>query len=285
MRLQIRMRFALVGALVLLILAVLPTQASDPARPSAEPGDEAVRSTTGPSLIRTGPSEPGDDLEGSPALHRQAEPLASYFQLSERDSLWMLLTSDTFWAYIPVGATCVIRFEPVGDTLGVDLPPDPVVALAYQAIGRAPSWLAVELYDAFARMDTLHQETYAQIILDATDPVVDEIAFVVAHTAPQILQSPNFYTGILTENAEDVYAHDALLDYVAVVDYGSSAAGGDYYSTVRYRTAADRGDTTEVELPRERYYWDIVHPKITDELPTYINPATGGAADPPTGRF
>ncbi|RPJ47327.1 MAG: hypothetical protein EHM19_03115, partial [Candidatus Latescibacterota bacterium] len=77
---------------------------------------------------------------------------------------------------------------------------------------------------------------------------------------------------------------DPGLDYVEIVDYGTAAGGGDYYSTVRYLTAQGE-DTTEVEMPRERYYWDIVHPKITDEFPTYIDPATGDPADPPTGRF
>ena len=93
-------------------------------------------------------------------------------------------------------------------------------------------------------MDSAAQDLYAGVILGAADPVVDEIAFVIAHTAPEVLQSAGFHTEVLTENAQDVYANDAYLDYVDIVDYGSAAAGGDYYSTSRYCTAA-AGETLE----------------------------------------
>jgi hypothetical protein len=36
----------------------------------------------------------------------------------------------------------------------------------------------------------------------------------------------------------------------------------------------------EVELEQDLYYWYIVFPTVEDELPTYINPASGDPADP-----
>jgi hypothetical protein len=183
-----------------------------------------------------------------------------------------------------VGQACAVHFDNAAGNLNVIVPGTPLTQLALQAIDYAPGWLALDLRDAFGRMDSAGQDLYAGVIIGAADPVVDEIAFAVAHTAPEVLQSAGFHTELLTENAQYVYAHDAYLDYAEILDYGSAAAGGDYYSTLLYRTAA-AGETLEVELPRDRYYWDIVHPKITDEFPTYIDPATGGFADPPTGKF
>ena len=211
-------------------------------------------------------------------------PFAAPASLAFQDSGWVLVDSDSFKAYLPVGKACVIRYDNVGDTLQVTIPQVELTSQARAAIAYAPDWLSLDLVDAFRRMDSSHQDLYANLILGTADPIVDEVAFVVAHTAPEVLQSPFFYPGIITENAQEVYAHDAYLDYADIVDYGSAAAGGDYYSTIVYRTAA-AGETLQVELPRERYYWDIVHPKITDESPTYIDPATGYAAAPPLGQF
>ncbi len=253
-----------------------------PAEPSRQPSE--IRGTTTPPRVATGPvdDEAAEAARGCPAAGRvyPRHEVGSAFQ----DSGWVLIDSETFDFYLPVGEAGAIMVETAADSLLIIPPPDPLTALANQAIDYAPDWLGLELKDAFARLTTDIQDLMAGVILGSTDPYVDEIAFVVAHTAPDILRQPTFYTGLLTENAEDVYAHDPFLDYVDIVDYGSAAVGGDYYSTVLYRTAAS-GDTVEIELDRERYYWDIVHMKITDEFPTYIDPATGASAAPPTGRF
>jgi hypothetical protein len=214
------------------------------------------------------------------ALHRSLGERTS----QDQDSGWVLLDADSFSTYLSVGQALDVRFDNIGDSLAIVAPMAALTSLAWDAIDYAPAWLALDLLDAFRRMDSSHQDLLAGVILAADDPIVDEVAFVVAHTASGVLQSAAFHTELLTENADCVYANAAYLDYVDIVDFGSAAAGGDYYSTLRYRTAA-AGETLEVTLPRERYYWDVVHPKITDEFPTYIDPATGNPADPPTGKF
>ncbi|MFH1312345.1 MAG: T9SS type A sorting domain-containing protein [Candidatus Eisenbacteria bacterium] len=247
---------------------------------------DSARGTTTPLLIRSGEWSdlPGATADQGSGIHPRREPLAVFPGITQSDSDWVLIDTDTFFVRLPVDEACAIRFDCLGESLEVLLPPDALTSPARQAVEYAPDWLALELEDAFARMNSGSQDTYAGIILGTPDPIVDEIAFVIAHTATQVLQSVNFKTQILTENAEDVYGHDPFIDYADIVDYGSAAAGGNYYSTVLYRTA-ETGDTLEIELPRERYYWDIVHLKISDEFPTYINPATGAATDPPVGRF
>jgi hypothetical protein len=253
--------------------------------PSYQP-DPSTRETTGRALVRPGNLTLEDPFESSGRVMARPEqgPMASYPELAASDSDWVLIDVDTFLTYIPVGEACAVRFDNLGDSLTVISPSLPLTDLAGQAIAYAPGWLDLELKDAFARMDSSDQDLYAGVILGAADPVVDEISFCIAHTAPEVFQSVSFYPELITENAEDLYAHDPYLDYVDITDYGTATGGGNYYSTVVYQTA-EAGDTVEIELPRERYYWDIVHYKITDELPTYIDPATGAITDPPTGRF
>jgi hypothetical protein len=247
---------------------------------------DSVRGTTVPLLIQTGEcmDESAAKVDRQPGLPLKREALAVFPEVSLSDSDWVLIDTDTFFVRLPVDEACAVRFDCQGESLEVLVPADPLTGLARQAVEWAPDWLALDLADALARMNSSHQDTYAGIILSTEDPIVDEVAFVVAHTATQVLQAVGFHTELLTENAEGVYNHDSDLDYADIVDYGSAAVGGNYYSTVRYRTA-ETGDTVEIELPRERYYWDIVHMKITDEFPTYIDPATGFATDPPVGRF
>ncbi len=271
-----------VAILVSTLIVLSSTQMVAEEAPSSEA--TTVRGTTTPPRVTTGVVEDDAGEFSLGARVRRPEFGGHMLKSTMDDSGWVLIDVDSFDFYIPVGEAGIIRFDGVGDSLEIIPPPDPITALAWQAIDYAPEWLALELKDSFARLTTDIQDLFAGVILGSVDPYVDEIAFVVAHTAPDVLRKPTFYTGMLTENAEDVYAHDPFLDYVDIVDYGSAATGGDFYSTVLYRTA-ESGDTVEIELDRDRYYWDIVHPKITDEFPTYINPATGAAAAPPTGRF
>ncbi|MEM2869514.1 MAG: FG-GAP-like repeat-containing protein [Thermoplasmata archaeon] len=121
---------------------------------------------------------------------------------------------------------------------------------------------------------------YARAILNAEDRIVDELAFAIAHSAVEALRasSPELYI----ENARSIYENDEYLDYVRVVDLPDR-------STVRY-IVNESGRARELELPAEIYYWYIVHPKITDELPLYIDPeAPSGSANatapPPRGKF
>lgn len=283
MRMGIPARAMMCAAALVLAFASYGISTEAPAEISRH-RDASVRGLTVRDLSRQGwvDTETSAGDEGIPEMGRG--PLAHYPETAQSDSDWVLVHSDTFLTYVPIGEALAIRFDLAGDSLGYIIPELPLTDLARQAVGYAPDWLRLELEDAFARLDSSNQDAYATMILGAADPIVDEVAFTIAHTAPEVLQAWNFPAGVIIENAEDVYAHDPDLDYADIVDYGTAAAGGSYYSTIVYRTA-ETGDTVEVELERERYYWDIVHPKITDELPTYIDPATGYMEDPPLGRF
>ncbi len=205
------------------------------------------------------------------------------------DPAWDLVQQSSVWRRIKIGERVAVQFDHVAQSLVTLAPADPLTTLAREAVNRAPTWLQKPLEDLFSRLSTAAQDKYANPILAASDPYVDEIAFEVAHLAPEDLNNAAFNVQLLTDNATWLYAIDAELAYADIVDYGSAATGGDYYSTVRYKV--DEGGTINTyELPREIYYWYIVHPRGSDEVPTYINPSAtcssaGTPAAPPTGKF
>ncbi len=212
-------------------------------------------------------------------------PVASWRSnfVSAPSDTWELVDSMSFTARIPAGEKLYIYFDK-NDSLGIVIPSEGLTNLAQQAVERAPDWLKIELADNFSRIGATYQDTYANLILNANDPYVDEIAFEVAHLAPQTLQNTNFNPQVLIENVEFLYKIDSLLHYAQIKDSGSAAQGGNYYSTIKYKIK-ENGVPAEYELPIYYYYFFVVHPKLHDELPTYINPATGQYASPHTGVF
>jgi len=85
---------------------------------------------------------------------------------------------------------------------------------------------------------------------------------------------------VLIENVEYLYEIDDYLRYADIIDY----EGENYYSTTKYKIL-EQGVIKEIELPREIYYWYIVHPKLHKETPDYIDPDSGEPSDPPKGVF
>ncbi|NQS97873.1 MAG: T9SS type A sorting domain-containing protein [candidate division Zixibacteria bacterium] len=196
---------------------------------------------------------------------------------------WEEVDSADVNIIIPAGEKVSLQFEPWVDTLAVNTPEYAFGTWTQMAIDRAPDWLKLELADNFRRMDPMFHDYLAMYINSATDPYVDEICFIIAHTAPQTLCGP-MNLEVINESIASMYMADNFLDYVEIVNYGDAYTGGDYYSTTRY-LVEENGSITEYELPREIYYWYIVHTKLHKEVPNYIDPNTGNSAAPPTGVF
>jgi len=140
-----------------------------------------------------------------------------------------------------------------------------------QAVARAPKWLRNSLQLNLSLLTGTFIDTYSDMIINAQEPYIDEIAFVIANTSSELLMSKYFYPDLIVKNAKSIYAHDADLKYVDIVEYGSLESG-DYYSTVVYKRKNAAGQVEQIEVPYEIYYWYIVYPKLSDEIPTYINP-------------
>ena len=118
-------------------------------------------------------------------------------------------------------------------------------------------------------------EKYVNLILDVENEYVDEIAFCIAHTSPDVLTDEDVYLDVFKKNAELIYEIDPYIRYANLVEEGNYSTG-DYWTTIRYNYS-EKGVVKNTTLPPDIYYWFVVHPKITDEIPTFINPETGRA--------
>ncbi|MEN8193552.1 MAG: transglutaminase domain-containing protein [Bacteroidota bacterium] len=175
--------------------------------------------------------------------------------------------------YVPAGEYYSIDFDKDRKLINSTIPRlnDLFSTTVVQAINKAPKWMENDLINIFSLLKTEFQQKWANTILEAQDPYVDEIAFSIAHLSPQYLQSSFAYPEMIKMNAELIYENDKYLDYVRVVDYGSSQTNENYYSTTIYKRI-EALDTLESEVPRDIYYWYVVHPKITSEIPAFIDP-------------
>ncbi len=173
---------------------------------------------------------------------------------------------------------------PVDDPVAEpELAPLAEVAVAYQAesltdiakkaLGAVPRWVRGDLTLSWLMVSSETQDELASILLTTADKrLVDEIAFVMAHMSPEVLEDTNFYPWMLHENAELMYARDADLKYVELVDVGTPGVDDDWYTTAKYRIEVD-GEVVEKTIDRDMYYWYVVHPRIEDDRPYYIDPA------------
>lgn len=187
---------------------------------------------------------------------------------------WELASELEATVRIPPGKHYTAWFDNATGGFGRYDPYPTLTASARQALNLTPAWLRDDLERTFLELG-VDMDRYAAVISGAADPrFADEIAFTVAHTSPDILKMPSTYPGLFAENAASIYAADTNLSYVRLVEKGD-------HTTAAYINAAG----AEIELPRDIYYWFIVHPKITDERPTYIDPSNGQSAAPPGGKF
>ncbi len=207
---------------------------------------------------------------------------------------YLLLDQVTIADYLLPGQRWAVLYEPASRSLALHLPAG-VAALneaAQAAVERAPDWMAQDLRLLFTLLTPEYQTLWAKSILEAEEPFIDEVAFAVAHASPQYLMSGYGSPALFLENARSIYANDAALDYVEVVDHGSAASDPEYYTTTRYKSLRG-GSLVEVTAPREVYYWYIVYPRATSEIPAWIDPAipednalrNNNLAAPPAGVF
>ena len=130
-----------------------------------------------------------------------------------------------------------------------------------QAIVKAPDWLEFSLLHQFEQME--NPSSYADLILNASKQYTDEIAFCIAHAPLGNVPDPS----LILDNVKQVYNVDELISYADVIDLNQSMP--DCYSTIQYQVLSNN-ETVQRILPKEIYYWDIVHPKIMRDTPSYV---------------
>ncbi|RLE37537.1 hypothetical protein DRJ17_06365 [Candidatus Woesearchaeota archaeon] len=201
---------------------------------------------------------------------------------------WLPLDSCFAWANIPPGDRYVIRLNLPGRCVEEVLPENDLTDYCMEAVARAPRWVRADLINNLNRITgefgDEFREWNAASILEAEDPYVDEIAFAIAHISPNLLGDLAVPPELIVENVETIYAADEYLDYVRIVDHGE-VGDDDYWTTLEYNIKTADDDTIQVEIDPEIYYWYVVHPRVTEEVPQFINPATGRSAQPPRGVF
>lgn len=211
--------------------------------------------------------------------------------------IWNLLDSVYYDVLVPAGTNYGVKFNRQSRKLegisNINLCPE-----SKQAVAKSPKWMRLELSNTLSKLNFMRQRKLAKIINDAADPYIDEIAFCIAYSSTAFLSSPYCYNELFAENAMLLYRNDSSLKYVDIVDYGDSKTDENYYSTVKYWRIDTAGNRTQVEVPKEIYYFYLVHPKLSDEIATYIDPTIFehdhdiymrnhiyNIAPPPTGVF
>ncbi|HNX01286.1 MAG TPA: FlgD immunoglobulin-like domain containing protein, partial [Candidatus Cloacimonadota bacterium] len=238
-------------------------------------------------------------LDGGTIVGR-AEPVTSpHFQQGSiqtnpqsRDE-WVTVDSLHFDTLLRAGTYMGLQYSPINHTVSNCTNYGELIPASVTAIQKSPSWVRADLGNILSQLTSAKQEIWAGLINSTVDPYIDEVAFCVAHSSVQYLSTNYANPQLMTENAQLIYSMDADLPYVEVIDHGSSTTDDDYYTTTRYRRINADSTVSYVDVPRDIYYWYIVHPKITDEIPAYINPAvvesnsshTNNIAAPPTGVF
>lgn len=146
--------------------------------------------------------------------------------------------------------------------------PGPAVTAA---LARMPAWLRPDVALALGAQEPERAEELAGVIVALDDPyLLDEVGYALAHLSPEVLRSRSFYPELLVENARGIYAADPALDYVTLVEVGDPEVDDDAYTTARYRVEVD-GVVEEREIDRDTYYGFVVHPRIEDEQPWYVD--------------
>ena len=112
---------------------------------------------------------------------------------------------------------------------------------------------------------------FADLINSAEKRYVDELAFIIAHTNENVLRAMTgtidlndpectYDAGILLDHVEEHYKLKGKLAYADIREKGD-------YTTLWYIS----GDGVKKELPRDVYYWSVVHPRCRYEVPGYTH--------------
>ncbi len=163
---------------------------------------------------------------------------------------------------------------------GLSVSHEPVALgeLVIEALALVPDWLQDDYVVAMARLETDVQDELSSLLLDVDDPYLwDEVAFTIAHTSPEVLRYGSFYPELLVINAELVYAYDSELSYVELSDEGEPGVDADYYTTATYLVEED-GAVVSKTVDRDIYYWHVVHPRLEDEPPYFLDAWVSGTS-------
>jgi len=107
------------------------------------------------------------------------------------------------------------------------------------------------------------RKAFENLILTAPKDLKDEIAFTVANTPAPVLQAMYELKShnILLENAKQIYSMAKKVKYARLKELP------DCSTTIEYKRTNGKWEA----IPKEIYYWWIVHPRILYEIPARVN--------------
>ena len=147
----------------------------------------------------------------------------------------------------------------------------PLTPLGQEALSLTPLWLRHDVGIALRLQEADRADELAVLIVDAADPrYIDEIAFAIAHVSPEVMADDDFHPVLLAENAELIYARDPDLDFVELTEFGVAGVDDDFWTSTTYTWELD-GAPEQETIDRDTYYWYVVHPRLEDEHPWYID--------------
>jgi len=161
------------------------------------------------------------------------------------------------------GVAWTIHIAPAG-RLGADPVPDPLAELpdtARSAVDAAPERTRETLARTLWRLGAATADLFAAEILAADARTVDDTAWAIAVTAPELLQWIADQGGqhLFLENAEALHAVDGLLPFARLVDLPDG------------RTTLELdGEDGTYRLEADDFDWYVVYPRAYFELPAYF---------------
>jgi len=113
-------------------------------------------------------------------------------------------------------------------------------------------------------IDTLNIAAFTEVLAKAEDKYLDETAFALAAMPTEVLRSMGRMDNadILLENARCIYEMADKVKYAKIIEKQD-------YTTIEY--ICEGG--IRFEMPRDVYYWWLVHPRLYYEVPLRVDPS------------
>ncbi len=229
---------------------------------------------------------PREELLLAPGVTEPVTALEKGKEYNTGVAAYSLETLDSLFVEVclPPGSYAAVYVDVSAGTLGYIPPESPLDSTMQYWIDNAPEGLRRQLRVNLAGLDSEFCVIYDDMLNDADPLWRDELLYCLGHLAREILMQIEM-SYLLEENVRELYKRDSLLSYVEIADEGTPGSG-DHRTVARYVTI-DTGMTVydTVTLTAEMYYKYVMFPKITDEIPRYIEPLTGDPVDPWSGKF
>lgn len=146
---------------------------------------------------------------------------------------------------------------------------------ALAATARAPAWARVDLVANLALLPADRQDALAAPLRDdALAAWHDEVAFLLGSLPAASLADPEFDVRAVVDQARFVARAAEGLDYVDLVHVSADESDDGPYTTAEYAWR-EGGRDRRARIPRDAYYWWVLHPVLDLEPFADIDPTTG----------